>query len=183
MRQNNLSSEKIHALLSALVMRTIKFKTVSLRIRYALVCLSVLLVFSVPCYIQVDITGALVSHITPSFSETAGSRKVSAGWSLKPRVPSSLIARFITLRIRAYSPYPLSSPHPLILSTPVLFSAAAWYDDGSLLLDEIDRPLRSKLEFAPLWKTITSEEYVGSNGRAEKRMFLDVRTASTGVST
>lgn len=29
-----------------------------------------------------------MSHITPSFSKTAGSRKVSAGWSLEPRVPS-----------------------------------------------------------------------------------------------
>jgi len=75
----------------------------------------------------------------------------------------------------------LSSPHPLILFMPVLFSAVAWYDDESLLPDEIDRPLWSKLEFA-LWKTITSEDYVGSNGRAEKRI-LNVWTASTGIST
>lgn len=90
-----------------------------------------------------------------------------------------LIARFITLRIRAYS----LLPHPLILSKPALFSAAVWYDDGSSLPDEVHRPLGSKLEFALLWRMVTSEDYVGSKGRVEKQMLLNVRIASTGVST
>lgn len=54
-------------------------------------------------------------HITPSLSKTAGSRKLAEVWNREFQV---LIARFITLRIRAYLPL----PHPLILSKPALFS-------------------------------------------------------------
>lgn len=110
------------------------FETASLR-RYVLMCLSILLVSPVQREIQKDLARALVSHIMPSLSEAAGSRKVSAGWSLEPRVPSLDCTIHNAQNPGVFAPTTV----PLILSTTALFSAATWYDDGSSVPEKIAR--------------------------------------------